>query len=88
MDFRHERKHEIIVSDMIAIRHRLRAVAKIDPNAINGKYSIRRTSVCWTWPWPSSSLLADDSTDFINTLSEISGVHSAVLVSYNGDYMG
>ena len=32
--------------------------------------------------------LKDDSTDFINTLSEISGVHSAVLVSYNGDYMG
>ena len=41
MDFRHEWKHEITVSDMIAIRHRLRAVAKIDPNAINGKYLIR-----------------------------------------------
>lgn len=32
--------------------------------------------------------LKDDNTDFINTLSEITGVHSAVLVSYNGDYMG
>lgn len=32
--------------------------------------------------------LKDDNTDFINALSEISGVHSAVLVSYNGDYMG
>ena len=41
MDFRHEWKHEITVSDMIAIRHRLRAVAKIDPNAIDGKYFIR-----------------------------------------------
>ena len=41
MDFRHEWKHEITVSDMIAIRHRLRAVAKIDPNAIDGKYLIR-----------------------------------------------
>ena len=41
MDFRHEWKHEITVSDMIAIRHRLRAVAKIDLNAIDGKYLIR-----------------------------------------------
>ena len=32
--------------------------------------------------------LKDDNTDFINELSQMSGVHSAVLVSYNGDYMG
>lgn len=32
--------------------------------------------------------LKDDNTDFINELPEIKGVHSAVLVSYNGDYMG
>ena len=32
--------------------------------------------------------LKNDNTDFINTLSEMQGVHSAVLVSYNGDYMG
>ena len=32
--------------------------------------------------------LLDDNTDFINTLSELPGVQSAVLVSYNGDYMG
>ena len=32
--------------------------------------------------------LKDDNTDFVNTLSEIAGVQSAVLVSYNGDYMG
>ena len=32
--------------------------------------------------------LKDDNTDFINKLSEMSGVSSAVLVSYNGDYMG
>lgn len=31
--------------------------------------------------------LKDDSTDFVNTLSEIPGVSRAVLVSYNGDYM-
>ena len=32
--------------------------------------------------------LRDENTDFINVLSEIPGVNSAVLVSYNGDYMG
>lgn len=32
--------------------------------------------------------LKDDNTDFINTLSDITGVNNAVLVSYNGEYMG
>lgn len=32
--------------------------------------------------------LKNDNTDFINTLADMAGVHSAVLVSYNGDYMG
>lgn len=32
--------------------------------------------------------LKEDNTDFINILSEMKGVNSAVLVSYNGDYMG
>ncbi len=32
--------------------------------------------------------LKDDNTDFVNALAEMPGVHSAVLVSYNGDYMG
>ncbi|MBO6214349.1 MAG: DUF4956 domain-containing protein [Lachnospiraceae bacterium] len=32
--------------------------------------------------------LAGDNTDFINELSDMEGVESAVLVSYNGDYMG
>jgi uncharacterized membrane protein YhiD involved in acid resistance len=32
--------------------------------------------------------LRDASTDFINEIAEIDGVESAVLVSYNGDYMG
>ena len=32
--------------------------------------------------------LRDTNTDFINELSEMEGVRSAVLVSYNGDYMG
>ena len=31
--------------------------------------------------------MKDDNTDFVNILSEMNGVSSAVLVSYNGDYM-
>ena len=50
MDYRHELKHEINASDMFAIRQRLRAVAKPDPHAVNGKYLIR-------------SLYFDDFTD-------------------------
>ncbi|MBR4296495.1 MAG: DUF4956 domain-containing protein [Clostridia bacterium] len=32
--------------------------------------------------------LKEDNTDFINYLSTMQGVNSAVIVSYNGDYMG
>ena len=32
--------------------------------------------------------LKEDNTNFINDLAEMNGVYSAVLVSYNGDYMG
>lgn len=32
--------------------------------------------------------MRDDNTDFVNILSEMNGVSSAVLVSYNGDYTG
>ncbi len=32
--------------------------------------------------------LKDDNTDFVNTLSAMNNVNSAVLVSYNGEYMG
>lgn len=32
--------------------------------------------------------MKNDNTDFVNTLSAMDGVQSAVLVSYNGDYMG
>ena len=32
--------------------------------------------------------LKEDNTDFVNELSDVNGVESAVLVSYNGDYMG
>ena len=32
--------------------------------------------------------LKEDSTGFVNALADMQGVSSAVLVSYNGDYMG
>ena len=32
--------------------------------------------------------LKDDNTDFVNELSEMPGISSAVLVSFNGEYMG
>lgn len=32
--------------------------------------------------------MKNDNTDFINALSDVDGVNSAVLVSYNGEYMG
>ena len=41
MDYRHEWKHEITLSDMIALRQRLKAVARPDPHAVDGKYFIR-----------------------------------------------
>jgi hypothetical protein len=41
MEFRHEWKHEINTSDLIALRQRLRAVASPDPHAVDGKYRIR-----------------------------------------------
>ena len=33
-------------------------------------------------------LLKDESTDFINEIADMEGVNDAVLVSYNGEYMG
>jgi len=32
--------------------------------------------------------MKNDDTDFINTLADMEGVNSAILVSYNGEYMG
>lgn len=32
--------------------------------------------------------LKEDNTDFINAIADMEGIHSAVLVSYNGEYMG
>ena len=32
--------------------------------------------------------MKDDNTDFVNELADMKGINSAVLVSYNGEYMG
>ena len=32
--------------------------------------------------------MKNEDTDFINTLSDMKGIENAVLVSYNGEYMG
>ncbi|MBR3641247.1 MAG: polyphosphate polymerase domain-containing protein [Oscillibacter sp.] len=74
MQYRHEWKHEINYSDLLAIRMRLRAVARSDPHAIDGKYKIR-------------SLYFDDPTD--RALREkIDGVNEREkfrIRYYNGD---
>lgn len=41
MDFRHEWKHEIAYSDLLALRSRLAAVMAQDIHAVNGRYEIR-----------------------------------------------
>ncbi|MBE6901384.1 MAG: polyphosphate polymerase domain-containing protein [Ruminococcaceae bacterium] len=41
MKFRHECKHEISISDMLSLRHRLSAIAQHDPHAPDGSYRIR-----------------------------------------------
>lgn len=41
MNYRHEVKHEISVSDLLTLRMRLKAVMRPDPHAIDGKYTIR-----------------------------------------------
>lgn len=41
LNFRHEVKHEISVSDLITVRQRMRAVAYPDSHAADGKYLVR-----------------------------------------------
>ena len=41
MEFRHEWKHEICPSDLLALRSRLGAVLERDRHAVNGSYQIR-----------------------------------------------
>ena len=41
MTWRHEWKHEINISDLIQLRHRLQTVMETDSHAVDGKYEIR-----------------------------------------------
>ena len=41
MKFRHEWKHEISYGDLLTIRQRLGAIARVDGHAKNGTYEIR-----------------------------------------------
>lgn len=41
MHYRHEWKHEISASDLLVLRQRLRALAKLDSHTVNGSYRIR-----------------------------------------------
>ena len=41
MNYRHEYKHEINLSDVLILRQRLRAVMQPDRHAAEGKYEIR-----------------------------------------------
>ncbi len=41
MDYRHEWKHEINKSDLLALRMRMKAIMKRDPHAVDGTYTVR-----------------------------------------------
>lgn len=41
MDYRHEWKYEINRTDLLILRQRLRAIARSDPHAVDGRYQIR-----------------------------------------------
>ena len=41
MQYRHEWKHEINMADLLVLRQRVGAVARPDPHAVNGRYTIR-----------------------------------------------
>ena len=74
MRYRHELKHEITTADMITIRQRLKAIAKPDPHAKDGKYLIR-------------SLYFDTPTDraLIEKQSGVSRRQKFRIRYYNGD---
>ena len=41
MQYRHEWKHEINRADLLVLRQRVGAVARPDPHAVNGRYTVR-----------------------------------------------
>lgn len=74
MEYRHEVKHEIDRADLVVLRQRLRAVARIDEHAANGRYQIR-------------SLYFDDSRDTAlrEKIDGVSRREKFRIRYYNGD---
>lgn len=74
MEYRHEVKHEIDRADLTVLRQRLRAVARIDEHAANGRYQIR-------------SLYFDDSRDTAlrEKIDGVSRREKFRIRYYNGD---
>ena len=74
MEYRHEVKHEIDRADLAVLRQRLRAVARIDEHAANGRYQIR-------------SLYFDDSRDTAlrEKIDGVSRREKFRIRYYNGD---
>lgn len=74
MEYRHEVKHEIGRADLAVLRQRLRAVARIDEHAANGRYQIR-------------SLYFDDSRDTAlrEKIDGVSRREKFRIRYYNGD---
>lgn len=95
--YRHEYKHEINKSDFITLSMRLNAALKADEFARADEYLaahadrcvVKSKSVKAGWVELNMEIrLKSGDTTFINELSALNGVNSAVLVSYNGEYMG
>lgn len=75
MEFRHEWKHEIRLSDLLALRARLGAVLERDRHAVNGSYEIR-------------SLYFDNLEDkaLREKINGVNGREKFRLRCYNGDF--
>lgn len=65
----------------------MRARAYLDAQVVRSRVK-SKTAVKGAIEMNIEVRLKEDNTDFINVLSVMAGVNNAVLVSYNGDYMG
>lgn len=82
----HKNPYILVLS---CVDHKAETEAMKEVNAQVGRYIIKSKSAQSGLVELNMEVrLKDDNTDFINALSAMNGVNSAVLVSYNGDYMG
>lgn len=74
MDARHEWKHEVRFTDVLALRSRLKAVMSVDPHAVNGRYDVR-------------SLYFDNLEDqtLLDKVNGVDGREKFRIRYYNGD---